>query len=164
MMKKAWLWLTALLIMLISSGAMAEIYVFDDLFASMEVPDSYIVLTDKNLPNYTAWLEARGSSLEDTQADFYNRGVLLQAWNEEIGAMLENCAPAVETDEFLVRRLRLRDLLLTQRYVLSAMLAAQDAPKGGIMITDQNGSRREAPRPLPERDLWFERVWKKSRG
>ena len=40
MMKKAWLWLTALLIMLISSGAMAEIYVFDDLFASMEVPDS----------------------------------------------------------------------------------------------------------------------------
>ena len=78
--------------------------------------------------------------------------------------MLENCAPAVETDEFLVRRLRLRDLLLTQWYVLSAMLAAQDAPKGGVMITDQNGSRREAPRPLPERDLWFERVWKKSRG
>lgn len=89
MMKKAWLWLTALLIMLISSGAMAEIYVFDDLFASMEVPDSYIVLTDKNLPNYAAWLEARGSSLEDTQADFYNRGVLLQAWNEEMDTCFE---------------------------------------------------------------------------
>lgn len=82
-MRKAFLLLTVLLALLLSSVAMAEIYVFDDLYASMEVPDSYIVLTEKNLASYATWLEAHGASLEDTQADFHNRGVLLQAWTEE---------------------------------------------------------------------------------
>ena len=88
-MRKSFVWIVLLLTVLICAPAAAEIYVFDDLYASMEVPDSYIVLTDKNLPNYAAWLEARGSSLEDTQADFYNRGVLLQAWNEEMDTCFE---------------------------------------------------------------------------
>ena len=43
------------------------------------------------------------------------------------------------------------------------MLKAETEPTGGVMITDAEGSRRETPRPLPERDLWFERVWQKQR-
>lgn len=82
-MRKRLPWLLMLFLVVLSSSALAEIYVFDDLYASMEVPDSYIVLTERNLSNYASWLEAYGTTAEDTQADFQARGVLLQAWTEE---------------------------------------------------------------------------------
>ena len=96
-MRKAFVLLLVLLALLLSSSAMAEIYVFDELYASMEVPDSYIVLTEKNLPNYAKWLEGHGTSLEAAQADFYNRGVLLQAWTEEHDTCFELRARQDET-------------------------------------------------------------------
>lgn len=88
-MRKILPWLMLLLTLLLSTAAAAEIYVFDELYASMEVPDDYIVLTEKNMSSYAAWLEAHGSSMEDKQADFYNRGVLLQAWNEDMDTCFE---------------------------------------------------------------------------
>ena len=59
-------------------------------------------------------------------------------------------------------RLLLRDILLTQREVLSAMLYAQTEEKGaaGVLITENGTSARVPARPMPDRDLWFERVWK----
>lgn len=62
-------------------------------------------------------------------------------------------------------RLLLRDILLTQREVLSAMLYAQAEEKNapGVLITADGASRRVPARPMPERDLWFERVWKHNR-
>lgn len=62
-------------------------------------------------------------------------------------------------------RLLLRDILLTQREVLSAMLYAleEDAEAPGVLETAGGVSRRVPARPLPERDLWFESVWKKYR-
>ncbi|MCI5955996.1 MAG: Ig-like domain-containing protein [Clostridiales bacterium] len=77
------------LMLLICAPAVAETYVFDDLLASMEVPDSYIVLTEENLGDYAAWLESRGTSVENTQSDFKKRGVLLQAWSAEYDACFE---------------------------------------------------------------------------
>ena len=74
---------------LVCVPAMAEVYVFDDLYASMDVPDTYIVLTDQNLSNYEQWLASRGTTMEEVQADFEKRGVLLQAWSEENSTCFE---------------------------------------------------------------------------
>ena len=89
MMRKSLLWLILLLALLVCTPAFAEIYVFDDLYASMEVPDDYVVLTEKNMVNYADWLEAHGTTLEDAMNDFVRRGVLLQAWNDAGDACFE---------------------------------------------------------------------------
>ena len=77
-------------------------------------------------------------------------------------------AAAVEADpaeKDFEERLMLRDLLITQREVLSAMIAAacEEGHPAGVMETRDGVSRRIPARPLPERDLWFESVWKKYR-
>ena len=88
-MRKSLLWLATFLMLLVCIPACAEIYVFDELFASMEVPDSYVVLTEKNMASYDSWLRSRSSSMEDAMNDFAKRGVLLQAWSEEGDACFE---------------------------------------------------------------------------
>ena len=88
-MRKAILCLLLFLLMLIGVPALAETYVFDELYATMEMPEGYIVLTAANLADYADWLEARGSSTEETANDFLSRGVLLQAWTEENDACFE---------------------------------------------------------------------------
>ncbi len=88
-MRKALLCLLVLVLVLVCAPAVAEIYVFDALFASMEVPDSYVVLTEKNIADYADWLEARGTSTEEVTNDFLRRGVLLQAWTESYDACFE---------------------------------------------------------------------------
>lgn len=74
----------------------------------------------------------------------------------------------------------LRDVLLTQKYCLSAMLEqarhsggaghmVEDAhssagPHAGFSFeTDETGTRAVAVEPVPEGDQWFERVWAKNR-
>lgn len=88
-MRKILLYLLPVLLTLLCVPALAETYVFDDLFASVEVPDSYIVLTDKNLNEYADWLVSRGTSTEETANDFLKRGVLLQAWSAEYDTCFE---------------------------------------------------------------------------
>ena len=72
---------------------------------------------------------------------------------------------AVPVGENMVEGLLLKDILVTQAAVLSAMLfAAQETGNPpGVLLTRGAQSRREPARPMPERDLWFERVWKKCR-
>ena len=62
--------------------------------------------------------------------------------------------------------LKLRDLLVTQSRVLSAMLCslAEEGEPEGVLMTDEKGSRRVPARPIPERDLWFETVWARYRA
>lgn len=82
----------------------------------------------------------------------------------QIAGYLSDTAPASADDSLLVARLRLRDLLITQREVLSAMLfSLSETSSEGVLITRNGFSRREPARPLPQRDLWFERVWQKYR-
>lgn len=88
-MRKMLLWLAAALAMLICTPALAETYIIDDLFASIEIPENYTVLTEKNLGSYAQWLEARGGNLEETSADFARRGVRLQAWSEDFDLCFE---------------------------------------------------------------------------
>ncbi len=69
-----------------------------------------------------------------------------------------------KTDD-IPQALLLKDLLLTQRAVLSAMLFAAEEQSNacGVLMTSAAESTRVPARPIPERDLWFENVWKKSR-
>ncbi|MBQ8159908.1 MAG: FAD-binding protein [Clostridia bacterium] len=80
----------------------------------------------------------------------------------QIGAMgeIHECG-----EEDILERLLFRDILWTQRAVLSAMLKSEEEtePGQGIMITREGTSTRVAARPMPQRDLWFERVWKRYR-
>lgn len=100
-MRRALLWLVLSLMLLVGTPALAEIYVFDDLYASMEVPDSYVVLTEKNIAQYADWLEARGTSMEDAMNDFASRGVLLQAWAEDDDACFELRARKDDTTQLI---------------------------------------------------------------
>ena len=73
-------------------------------------------------------------------------------------------APVELGDASLVQRLRLRDMMLTQRQVLSAMLYRLDHSEEGVLITSDGASHIRPARPLPDRDLWFERVWRAHRA
>lgn len=80
-------------------------------------------------------------------------------------ACLRRMIPADLRDDALLVRLRLRDLLLTQREVLSAMQLSLEHDDGeGVLMTRNGHSAREEARPLPTRDLWFERVWQAYRA
>ena len=65
----------------------------------------------------------------------------------------------------IVEGLLFKDVLLTQQAVLSAMLCAgqETGNPPGVMMTYGTESRREPARAMPQRDLWFEQVWKKCR-
>ena len=78
---------------------------------------------------------------------------------------LGKVSPAAPGDSQLIDRLLFKDVLLTQREVLSAMLfaAREQGTPAGVLMTRRGHSSREPARPLPDRDLWFERVWKKFR-
>jgi succinate dehydrogenase/fumarate reductase flavoprotein subunit len=89
-------------------------------------------------------------------------GILkLLARLDEIGRDL---APASTEDDQLIARLRLRDMMLTQRQVLSAMLFGLQDTGPGVLETCSGQSIKRPARPLPERDLWFERVWREYRS
>ncbi len=88
-MRKVLLWAVVLFTLLVCTPAMADVFILDDLYASIEIPEDYIVLTEKNLSNYAQWLEARGTSMEAAGADFEKRGVLLQAWSEKYDMCFE---------------------------------------------------------------------------
>ena len=82
-MRKFLLALLIPLLTLLIGSATAEIHVLDDLRATLEVPDSYIALTTKNLDAYAEWLKSRGTSVEAAVADFEARGVIMQCWTVE---------------------------------------------------------------------------------
>ena len=100
-MRKVLLVLAMLIAFLFCTPATAEIYIIDELLSRIEIPDNYIVLTEKNLSNYAQWLEARGSSMEETLADFERRGVELQAWSEEFDMCFELRATQSQQTEMI---------------------------------------------------------------
>ena len=91
-----WLLLIAALIMLAIPAA-AETYVLNEVYASIDIPEQYVVLTGDNLTEYSEWLEGRGTTQEAVTNDFIKRGVILQAWDNENSACFE--IRAVQTEE-----------------------------------------------------------------
>ncbi len=83
----------------------------------------------------------------------------------DVDAALAVAAEADPAGADFEERLMLRDMLVTQREVLSAMIAAagEEGNPAGVLETRGGVSARIPARPMPERDLWFEHVWRKYR-
>ena len=64
-------------------SAQAETYVLDDLMATVDIPDTYVVITPDTIANYADWLAAKDLSSEALVNDMLKRGVLLRAWDQE---------------------------------------------------------------------------------
>jgi hypothetical protein len=69
--------------------AMAQSYMLDKIYASVEVPDTYTVITPDNAASYAEWLQGRGENSEDVTNDLIKRGVLLQCWSSDSSICLE---------------------------------------------------------------------------
>ncbi|MCE5343989.1 MAG: hypothetical protein LLF96_10485 [Eubacteriales bacterium] len=81
--------LLTLTLLLLALPALAQSYVLDSLYASVDVPETYVVLTPDNVADYADWLQARNTTSEDTINDMLARGVLLQCWNTDGDACFE---------------------------------------------------------------------------
>jgi len=88
--RRIFLWVLALLLTLVCVAAFADTeYAFDDVSARLTLADSYIVLTPENLGQHLEFIETLGKTSDGLEADFAERGVLLQAWVADRDACLE---------------------------------------------------------------------------
>ncbi|HPJ01269.1 MAG TPA: hypothetical protein PKU80_00310 [Candidatus Limiplasma sp.] len=74
----------ALSLIFISAAAQAQTYVLDSLMATVDIPETYVVITPDNIATYAEWLSGQGVTSEETVNDMLKRGVLLQAWDQEV--------------------------------------------------------------------------------
>jgi len=96
---RKWFWgvLFACSLMVWVMPACAETHVFDNLFASIDIPDTYITLTPDNVASNEDWLQSRNTSSETVANDMLARGVLLQCWSTDGDQCFE--LTAVQTDQ-----------------------------------------------------------------
>lgn len=95
-MRKALFWVVLLLMLLMCTCALSETHVIDSLRATIDIPDTYILLTSDNLNTYKEWLEGRGMSLDEVSTDFEKRGILMQCWSVDYDACFELTALQTE--------------------------------------------------------------------
>ena len=122
---------------------------------SYSLPELPVIFSDE-LKNEIQMEMDRSAGIERSCADIEK---LLKC----IDQYLSFQSPASLSDAALIDKLLFKDMLVTQKYVLDAMKFSLLHSDAGVLLTDKNGSRRVPPRPLPARDLWFERVWKRYR-
>ena len=85
------------LLLFFTVSAQAEVYVLDEIYGTIEIPETYpIVITPKNLDVFATWLESSGKELEAVRADMTQRGVLMQCWAEDEKSCIE--ITAVQND------------------------------------------------------------------
>lgn len=106
--------------------------------------------------------EAFAAEMSRTAA-FIRDGAGMRRLLCDLEAAAVDTRPLCLDDPQLEERIRLRDLINTQRAVLSAMLMELEAPGEGVLYTQYGRSVYRPARPLPQRDLWFERVWREYR-
>lgn len=87
----------------------------------------------------------------------------IRAMRLRLQELSQECLPLDKGDDKLEARIRLRDMMTAQARILDAMLFDIEHPDEGVLETDDGGTRRRQARPIPERDLWFERVWRANR-
>lgn len=81
-MKKQMLF--ALLVVLgvfLCAAASAQTFTFDEIHATCEVSDDYILLTPDNLAEHPEWVSNQGTTVEALLAQWEEEGVLLEAWD-----------------------------------------------------------------------------------
>ena len=99
-MKKALLFcifIAALFLICTAAFAADTAWQFPTLPASVNLSDSYIILTPDNLDSHTEFLANLGKEKSDLLKDWKERGVLLQAWVPAMDACLE--ISAVKDDD-----------------------------------------------------------------
>lgn len=113
-MRKIFIFLFALLCLLLPAAALADSFTFADQGASCAIPDGkYTVITPDNAASQTAWLEKTGKTADAVLADFADRGVLLQAWST--------------TDDVCIEITAVQDLYAQQYYDINKV--SEDARK-----------------------------------
>ena len=117
-------------------------------------------LPEGNIQESTALWQEKMSRFAAFQREKDSMEAMLRSLEEAMAGWRE----AALSEPDLPERIRLRDLMITQRAVLSAMLLDAENTSPGIVETEGAQSRLTPARPMPERDLWFERVWKKQRN
>ena len=70
-----------LLVLFAVLPASARTFTFDDVYLSLEVPDSYIIITPDNAQEHAQLLLAKGYNAAEVPDIFAAEGILLQAWN-----------------------------------------------------------------------------------
>lgn len=88
-MRKFLLILTAMLCMLMCSFACAETVTLDSIYATVDIPDEYILLTPDNLDLHPEWVSQMGTDKDALLSDWSQRGVLFQAWQSEGDVCIE---------------------------------------------------------------------------
>lgn len=61
----------------------------DTISATVEIPDSYTVLTPDSMESYVEFLQNKGTTLEIALAEFQAEGILLQAWGKDGNTCLQ---------------------------------------------------------------------------
>ena len=92
-MRKKLCWMLCLLLTVCCGAALAATgttdYSLGEVYATVTLSDSYIVLRADNLAQHPELLASRNTTEEEVLADWQERGVLLQAWVPAMDACLE---------------------------------------------------------------------------
>ena len=106
-----------------------------------------------------AWFQKEMSRVAGIQRDAQGIRALLEAVREALEGKKKADIGAPD----LLPRLMLNDLLETQKAVLESMCYAIESEGKGVLETRLSGCAYRPARPLPERELWFEKVWREYR-
>ena len=98
-MRKYALILLLALLTLLPLCAHADAITLGTIYAELEIPENYIVLTPDNITFHPEWLERHLTTAEAMLDDFEERGVLLQAWATDDSSCLEITAVKDELAE-----------------------------------------------------------------
>ena len=97
MKKASVLLLFALAILLCCGIAAADTVTLDMIYATCEIPNTYVVLRADNISRHPEWLANHNMTEAEMIADWNARGVLLQAWTVDADACFEITAVRDET-------------------------------------------------------------------
>ena len=89
-MRKLIFLMTLLMGLLLCASAQAATFTYDTFAAEFEISDTkYTIIRPSTLEQHEDLLARRGQTAEEAQADWEERGVLLQAWTIAGDACLE---------------------------------------------------------------------------
>ena len=74
---------------LMAGSALADSLTFNNIYATVNVPSTYVVLTKNNLSQHPEAMERLATTVEMTEDDWAARGVMAQAWTENYDVCIE---------------------------------------------------------------------------
>ncbi|MBQ9264820.1 MAG: hypothetical protein IJ189_11530 [Clostridia bacterium] len=81
---RKFLFCLACLMLLMTASALADTYTFNEIYASVDIPNDYeVVLTPYNLSSNASWMETQGMDYDATLNEFEAEGILLKAYDAE---------------------------------------------------------------------------------